>query len=198
MKDINTHSHIPVYCISKHPLFVYPWHLHSDLSKVFGVFLRSLSSAELGASPKLFGQACSATKISPGPHRAQMASQLGLSRLTVYYRRFCDGRSASEGELRPWGERSETQRMPWLLSGLLPGETIGSGTRLQLQQEVMCVCEPGNSWGAVAWITEVGSSGYIQRNFRCLSPHQGSLIWINTWTNADNIVYTVSFTRLDL
>lgn len=80
------------------------------------------------------------TEIAPGPHRAQMASQLGLSRLTVYYREFCDGRAASEGELHPRDERSETQRMPRLaLSGQVPGETIGAGTRLLLQQEVMCV-----------------------------------------------------------
>lgn len=42
------------------------------------------------------------TQISPGTHHAQMASQLGLSRLTVYYSRFCDGRSASEAKLHPW------------------------------------------------------------------------------------------------
>lgn len=81
---------------------------------------------------------CLVTKISPGPHRAQMASQLGLSRLAVCYRRSCDGRSVSEGELYPCTEWFETQRMPWLLSGLLPGKTIGPGTRLLVQLEAIC------------------------------------------------------------
>lgn len=43
----------------------------------------------------------------------------------------------SEGELHPQSEWSQTQRMPWLLSGLLPGKTMGPGKRLLLQQEVM-------------------------------------------------------------
>lgn len=84
---------------------------HSDVRKVLGVFLRSLSSAELCATPEIFGWACLATKISPGPHRAQMASQLGLSRLAVCYRRICDGRPVSEGELYPWTDWYETSRM---------------------------------------------------------------------------------------
>lgn len=116
---------------------MYPWHPNSDIRKVLGIFLCCLSSVERGATPGLLGQARSVTKISPGPHRAQMASQLGLSRLAVCYSRSRDGRSTSEGELHPWSEWSGTRRMPWLLSGLLPGKTIGPGMRLLLLQEVL-------------------------------------------------------------
>lgn len=120
--------------------------------KFFDAFHSFLSSAEFAASPGFLSQARSVTKISPRPHRAQMASQLVSSRLTVYYRRFCDGRSASEGELLPLGLGSETRRMPWLQLGLVPRETVGSGMRPSMQQEVMCL----GARKAVAGITMLG------------------------------------------
>lgn len=89
-----------------------------------------------------------------------MASQLGLSRLAVCYRRICDGRPVSEGELYPWTDWYETSRMDALTAvwpvagenhrneaaGAAEGdlcesqETVGGTLLVQLRWVVVEIC----------------------------------------------------------
>lgn len=68
----------------------------------------ALPSAERAATPPgLFGRPRSQwQKYLLDPTARRWPSQLGLSRLAVYYSRPCDGRSACEGELDARSERT--------------------------------------------------------------------------------------------
>lgn len=132
-------------------------------------------------SAPLFGEGDSVTKISHQPRHPQMASQLGSPWLTVYYRRPCDGRSASQKGLwiRPG--------MSWLLSGLLTGKPTGCGMSCSFHRK-WCVRDRRQSNG---WNSNDKSGwwwkylGQIQ-----LPPHTSHRFWMN------RLIWATSLTLL--